>query len=71
MKIQAEHMSKQINSEVWRKQAKEMQKQAEKMSEQFNSPEWKKQMEDMQKNIQDEVNKNLKNMPIDSTKSAN
>jgi bla regulator protein BlaR1 len=71
IKIQAEHMSKQINSEVWRKQAKEMQKQAEKMSAQFNSPEWKKQMEDMQKNIQDEVNKNLKNMPIDSTKSAN
>ncbi len=71
IKIQAEHMSKQINSEVWRKQAKEMQKQAEKMSAQFNSPEWKKQMEDMQKNIQDEVNKNLKNMPTDSTKSAN
>jgi hypothetical protein len=71
IKLQAEHMSKQANSEVWRKQAKEMQKQAEKMSEQFNSPEWKKQMEDMQKNIQDEVNKSLKNMPIDSTKSAN
>lgn len=71
IKIQAEHMSKQVNSEVWRKQAKEMQKQAEKMSEQFNSPEWKKQMEDMQKNIQDEVNRNLKNIPIDSTKSAN
>jgi bla regulator protein BlaR1 len=71
MKLQAEHMGKQINSEVWKKQAKEMQKQAEKMSKQFNSPEWKKQMEGMQKNIQDEVNKNLKNMPIDTTKSAN
>ena len=71
IKVQAEHMSKQFNSEAWRKQQKEIQKQTEKISEQFNSPEWKKQMEDMQKNIQDEVNKNLKNIPIDSTKSVN
>ena len=71
IKTQAEHMSKQINSEVWRKQSKEMQRQVEKISDQFNSPESKKQMEDMQKNIQDEVNKNLKNMQTDSTKSAN
>lgn len=71
IKLQAEHMSKQFNREEWKKQQKEIQKQAEKISKQFNSPEWKKQMEDMQKNIQDEVNKNLKNMQIDSTKSVN
>jgi bla regulator protein blaR1 len=71
IKSQAEHMGKQFNSEEWKKQQKEIQKQAEKISKQFNSPEWKKQMEDMQKNIQDEVNKNLKNMQSDSTKSAN
>ena len=71
IKLQAARMSKQFSSEEWKNQQKEIQKQAEKISKQFNSPEWKKQMEDMQKNIQDEVNKNLKNMQPDSTKSAN
>jgi len=71
IKLQAARMSKQFSSEEWKKQQKDIQKQAEEISKQFNSPEWKKQMEDMQKNIQDEVNKNLKNMQTDSTKSAN
>ncbi|WP_158992445.1 M56 family metallopeptidase [Mucilaginibacter sp. L196] len=71
IKLQAEHMSKQFSSDQLKKQRDELRGQLDKLNKQFNSPEWKKQMEDMQKNIQDEVNKNLKNMPIDSTKSAN
>ena len=71
IRLQAARMSKQFNSEDWKKQKKDIKEQAEEISKQFNSPEWKKQMEDMQKNIQDEVNKNLKNMQSDSTKSAN
>jgi beta-lactamase regulating signal transducer with metallopeptidase domain len=71
IKLQAARMSKQFSSEEWKKQQKDIKEQAEEISKQFNSPEWKKQMEDMQKNIQDEVNKNLKNMQSDSTKSAN
>ena len=71
IRLQAARMSKQFNSEEWKKQQKDIKEQAEEISKQFNSPEWKKQMEDMQKNIQDEVNKNLKNMQSDSTKSAN
>jgi bla regulator protein BlaR1 len=71
MKLQAERMSKQVNSAEWKAQVKEMQKQAEKMSKQFDTPEWKKQMEDMQEKIKKEVDENLEKAKVDSVKTAN
>ena len=71
MQVRVVKINKQVNKEVWKTQQKVIKLQMEKVQHQFNSPEWKKQMEDMQKNIQDEVNRNLKNVQADSTKSVN
>ena len=71
VQVRVVKINKQVNKEVWKTQQKVIKLQMEKVQHQFNSPEWKKQMEDMQKNIQDEVNRNLKNVQADSTKSVN
>jgi len=71
MQVRVVNINKQVNSQVWKTQQKEIRIQVDKVQKQFNSPEWKKQMEDMQKNIQDEVNRNLKNVQSDSTRIAN
>jgi len=71
MQQQAEKMGKQFNKDLSKKMQLQNQELNKKLKKILDSPDWKKQMEDLQKNIQDEVNRDLKDTSSDSTKITN